>query len=424
MTNDHYPMTNLKPVVLHINTFDQGGGAEKFCLDFVIRSGVEAYMLVKEKKTDYEFIDEINKFNLNNVFLFLDKVLWKLNIKKFSLLKWFREYKKSHSLTERLNFTYSNLRKHPFYKKANIIHLHNIHGNYFDLDALKKIAKEKIIIWSLHDMWAFTGGESFVLENENYKIGKGDTPYNIYYPLNNPNVDRRDYYLRKKKKLYASISNKIVFVTGSPWLTECLKSSWVFNDKLEVSLIRESINTDTFHNNRKRDWLTARILIVNVKNYYKGTEILQNVFTKTKTNFDIYVIGNDIPINFSNHRIYQLEYVKTDEGLSELFNNIDILIFPSLQDNNPLMVSCAMSCGVCVIGTETSGIINQLVEGAGILFKYKDEDSLLEKIEFAVNNLKAVRDIGLVAEQKARKLFDSSKMYNDYKNLYQELLDR
>ena len=414
----------MKPVVLHINTFDKGGGAEKFCMDFVLNSGVEACMLVKEKKTDFEIVDNINKFNIINVLSFIDKVLWKIHIRKLSILKWFSKYKVSYSLTEKLNCTYYNLKRHPFYKKANIIHLHNIHGNYFDLKALKNIAKDKIIIWSLHDMWAITGGESFVLENENYKIGKGSTPYNIYYPLNNPKKDRRDYYLKLKKKLYRAISDKLVFVTGSPWLTDCLRTSFVFNDKLDVRLIREGISTDVFHNHRKRNWGTPRILIINIKNYYKGTEILQNVFSKTSADIDLYVIGKDLPINFNKQNVNQLDYVKTDEALCELFNNIDIMIFPSLQDNNPLMVCSAMSCGVCVIGTETSGIINQLDEGAGILFKYNDEKSLLEKIEFATNNLKTVRDIGSVAEQKAINLFDSSKMYNDYKNLYQELLDK
>lgn len=411
-----------KIIVLHINTFDKGGGAEKFCMDFVINSGVENYLLVKDKTTNYDFVDFINKYSINNFLVIIDKILWKLHFRKLSICRLYIKFKKQYSFTEQLNCTYYNLKKHPFYRKANIIHLHNIHGNYFDLNSLIKIAKEKKIIWSLHDMWAFTGGEAFVLENENYKIGKGETPYNIYYPLSNPKIDKRNYNLKKKKKIYKKICENIYFITGSLWLTDCFKSSYVYNNKLNVQLIPEGINVKQFYNRRERSWDIPRILIVNVKNYYKGTEILQNIFLKTKSVFEIDVIGNDISINYNNYQVHYKSYVTSDDALCELFNRIDILIFPSLQDNCPLMVSCAMACGVCVLATETSGLINQLENGAGLLFKYNDENDLIEKIEYAARDLNNTRNIGIIAEERAKNIFNSELMYEEYKRLYKEVI--
>ena len=74
---------------------------------------------------------------------------------------------------DNFNFTYSKLKKIKEYQAAQIIHLHNIHGGYFDLNDLRKIAKEKIIVWTLHDMWAITGGESYIMDDENFN-GKMD----------------------------------------------------------------------------------------------------------------------------------------------------------------------------------------------------------------------------------------------------------
>lgn len=41
----------------------------------------------------------------------------------------------------------------------DIIHLHNIHGYYLNVEILFKFLKEinKRVIWTLHDCWAFTG---------------------------------------------------------------------------------------------------------------------------------------------------------------------------------------------------------------------------------------------------------------------------
>ena len=41
----------------------------------------------------------------------------------------------------------------------DIIHLHNLHGYYINVELLFKFLKEykKPVIWTLHDCWAFTG---------------------------------------------------------------------------------------------------------------------------------------------------------------------------------------------------------------------------------------------------------------------------
>src|SRR5437868_2451712 len=116
--------------ILHVNTFDRGGGAEDFSFDFVHESGFDCTLMVKSK--------------------------------------------------------FSKLKRHRAYKEADIIHLHNIHGGFFDISAFAKIAREKKIVWTLHDMWFLTGGEAYTFGNENFKKGIGHTPFGEYYPLKSP----------------------------------------------------------------------------------------------------------------------------------------------------------------------------------------------------------------------------------------------
>ena len=68
------------------------------------------------------------------------------------------------------------------------------------LSALQKIDKEKKVIWTLHDMWAITGGEAHIFDDKGYLSGNAKTPFIKNYPLNNPALDNRKHYLLKKNE--------------------------------------------------------------------------------------------------------------------------------------------------------------------------------------------------------------------------------
>ena len=70
-----------------------------------------------------------------------------------------------HERDKSVRFAYSignmgvDLSNHPLVKEADIIHLHWISQGLISVEGLKKLAEiGKPIVWSLHDMWAFTGG--------------------------------------------------------------------------------------------------------------------------------------------------------------------------------------------------------------------------------------------------------------------------
>src|SRR5687768_6423356 len=42
------------------------------------------------------------------------------------------------------------------FQQADVVHLHNLHGGYFNVGALEHLAHYKPLVWTLHDMWALT----------------------------------------------------------------------------------------------------------------------------------------------------------------------------------------------------------------------------------------------------------------------------
>lgn len=127
----------------------------------------------------------------------------------------------------------------------DIIHLHNIHGYYINIQILFDYLKEsgKKIIWTLHDCWAFTGHCSyFDLANcDRWKNGCESCPNKKKYPKSI--IDRSYFNWNKKNKLFSNVPN-LSIVTPSEWLAALIKQS--FLSEYNVTVIHNGIDTNIF----------------------------------------------------------------------------------------------------------------------------------------------------------------------------------
>jgi glycosyltransferase involved in cell wall biosynthesis len=398
--------------VLHISISDHLGGAEMFANAFVHSGYFDARLAVQKKKLSSAKVIELQGTFSDRLFLFLDKILFKIGIKK--------SFRQLFSITETFNGTYKKLHSIPFYKEADIIHLHNIHGGYFDLDALIKIAAEKPIVWTMHDMWAITGGEAHTFGNKNYVKGIGQTPYANVYPLRNPWVDLRDYYLKKKKEIYKKIAPGTVWIPASHWLEKCVRESYVFNENMRVKTIHYGIDLQTFRNHNMRTWNVPRVLFFNSKSPFKGGEIFTDLIPELADNYELFVVGDKLKTEPAH--VTYLSFFTDRNRLAELYNSVDMLVFPSKADTFPFTVLEAMACGVCVMGSDVCGITEQLSDENGILFKSEDNRDLLEKLKNCFSDLASVRKTGEKASINASKHYTLDEMYRKYEEIYTELV--
>jgi glycosyltransferase involved in cell wall biosynthesis len=99
----------------------------------------------------------------------------------------------------------------------------------------------------------------------------------------------------------------------------------------------------------------------------------------------------------------------------------DLLAYPTLADNHPLVVLEAMSKGVCVVAFGTGGIGEQIVDGlTGILTKPGDWDGLAELASDALLTGRAAR-IARTAQDLGRARFSVQRMVRDYERIYERL---
>ena len=128
----------------------------------------------------------------------------------------------------------------------DIIHLHNIHGYFINMEILFHYLSQanKPVVWTLHDCWAFAGHCSYFdyVQCDKWKSGCFDCPQKGKYPKSLVR-DNSAWNYHEKMELFTSIQDMKI-VTPSQWLADLVKQSYL--KKYPVNVIHNGINLDAF----------------------------------------------------------------------------------------------------------------------------------------------------------------------------------
>ena len=309
----------------------------------------------------------------------------------------------------------------------NIIHLHNIHGGYFQTNLLPKLAKIAPIVWTFHDMFPITGHCAHSFECEKWKTGCGNCERLDIYP--SIKKDRTKFLWNYKNRIYNSADFTIV--TPSLWLKKCVEQSFLKNK--EVRLIYNGIDLETFKKNDKAEARSElalpqdkKIVLFSanggVKNPFKGGDFVFQSFEKLKNRSDILFLNIGGKNEEKSANWLDFGYIKEPQTMAKLYSAADIYLFPTLADNCPLTAIESLACGLPVVTFETGGV-PEIVENnkTGFLVKYKNGEMLTEALEKLLDDddLRQKMSENAVA---ASKRFSSKRMALEYLKLYEELL--
>ncbi|MEA3452685.1 MAG: glycosyltransferase, partial [Bacteroidota bacterium] len=208
--------------VVIINTYDVAGGAAIAALRLakaLEKQNIDITMLVQKKKTDEQIVQQTN----NNFFNRKKKLFY------FAFERLLFKFKERDP-SVRFDFSIANIgediSKHKLVQDADIIHFHWINFGFLSLKSLSKIfALKKTIIWTLHDMWPFTGGCHHAYECNNYVQQCGNCPF-LKKPFEN---DLSFKIWAKKNALFSN--QKLNIVSVSSWLSQRAKNSSLFKNK-------------------------------------------------------------------------------------------------------------------------------------------------------------------------------------------------
>lgn len=309
-------------------------------------------------------------------------------------------------------------------KKYNpdVIHLHNIHGYYINIEILFNYLKKsgKKVIWTLHDCWAFTGHCAYFdyVECNKWKNGCYKCPQKKEYPISNFK-DNSKWSYDKKKELFTLIDkDKLTIVTPSNWLAGLVKQSYL--KKYRVEVINNGIDLEIFKptksNFREKYNIGNKKIILGVASYWdrrKGLNYFVDLSKKIDKNYQIVIVGvskkqkEKLPSN-----IIAITRTNNVNELVEIYSTSDIFLNPTLEDNFPTTNLEALACGTPVVTFDTGGSGESISKNCGKIMKKNN----IKYMKDIIKNFNKKNYIDNCVERA--KLYSKLEKFEQYITLY------
>ena len=413
--------SSVKPIIF--SSSDTAGGAQRAAYRVMLsqlNNNIPSRLFVNRKFSDDKnvFTPLINHIYIQNrIRSFIGTLISNYISKKFN----------------KNNFYSLNIINSPWPKllnnsNANIIDLHWFGGESLSIKDVKKIKKN--IVYTMHDMWAFSGIEHYdsaylidLLDN-NKKIVANNYQYKVFgFDINKWTINRKKKYLRKN-----------IVISPSHWLARQIKKSKVMND-WDIRIIPYPIDLNVFKPMDKK--YSRKILNINqnkhiilfgaiggTRDLRKGFDLFLECLKHFKSSdIEILIFGQSKPKNFfkTDCKINWIGEIKNDHALSLVYNASDIMVVPSRIDNLPQTAMEAQSCGVPVVGFNIAGMEDVVLNNkTGYLVDPFDTKKLSDKIFYLINNKKIKEDFSINSELRAKNLWNQKTVSNQYKKVYEE----
>lgn len=348
--------------VVLVNTWENSGGAAVACNRLFYaykKKGIDVKYLVLGKTSKDSHVIELPQSR------FWKKIYSSTFYLEQAILKLIKKQHVDYSL-----ITFGlKLSRYKQVQEADIIHLHWIHNSFIDIQDLNTlIEKGKKVYWTMHDMWAFTGGCHYAGACNQYL-----TECKSCIALKNSNFDfltKYQYQIKNKLKL-----EKIKFITPSQWLCDIAKQSHL----LKSSAIKAIPNTIDVENFKPIDKSTALNILnvnldhrlktllfvsMNTKDPRKGFNELKKAIIQycntSKETTQLIIIGRseiDQELDsLTNLKIHRLGRISDMKIIAAAYSYADVFLIPSNQDNLPNTVLESLSCGTGVVAFNVGGI--------------------------------------------------------------------
>ena len=409
--------------ILIVNTSDIEGGAAKAAFRLhkaLLYQGIDSQMLVQHKFSDeYTIIgpnSKVEKF-INLVRPSIDQIpviFYKGRTKTLFSPAW----KGNKKIIQKINEI-----------NPDIVHLHWICGGMIKIEDIAKIKAP--IVWSLHDNWAFTGGCHY---NENCDAFI-DNCGNCKILVSNKENDLSRKIFKRKQKTYSKIQN-LTIIGLSKWINEYSKNSALLKVKKHINL-PNPIDTNIF---KPFDKEKARELwnlpknkklilfgAINAtgdprKGFKQLSEALQKLNKTSKIEFVVF--GSSKPKNTPNLGL-KTNYVgklRDEVSLMTLYNAVDVMVVPSLQENLSNVIMESLACALPVVGFDIGGNRDMIEHKKnGYLAKPFNTTDLKNGIEWILNN-ESYQRLCQNAREKVVKEFDSKVVAKKYIAIYEQIL--
>lgn len=321
------------------------------------------------------------------------------------------------------------------------LHLHNLHGGYFDLRGLPRLSEGVPTFLTTHDAWLLSGHCAHSLSCERWESGCGACPALWTHPA--VPRDRTAFNWARKRDIAAR--SRLYVASPSEWLAAKVRRSILMPGVRELRVIPNGVDLSTFtpgDRGAARHALgldiTRPLVLVSAEALQPRTWRDAGIFRAALSRLggpaasaQWVALGETGPaVQVGAVRVEQRAREDDDARLAQWFQAADAYVHPARADTFPYMVIEALACGTPVIATAVGGIPEQVlsagfVDGAvgsagadratGALVPALDAAALARTITALLGlDASARTALGANAAADARSRFDIRRTADDY----------
>lgn len=314
----------------------------------------------------------------------------------------------------------------------DVINLHWVCGGYLQIETVAKFNKP--LIWTLHDMWPFTGGCHYSQGCDRYINSCGACPQ----LRSSQQWDLSRWVWRRKAKAWKNLN--LTIVTPSRWLAKCAQSSSLLRN-FRVEVIPNGLDPKRYKPinrqvarellNLPQDQQLILFGSISDSDSRKGVHLLQPALEKLgnakwQDRIGLIAFGTSQPNNPSNlgFKSHSLGQLDDDVSLALVYSAADVFVAPSIQDNLPNTVMEALACGTPCVGFNIGGMPDMIEhQQNGYLAQPFEVEDLSQGIAWVLEDQERYQKLCDRARAKVEQEFTQTLQAHRYLALFNQIVD-
>ena len=444
---------NSSLAVLQVSALDRAGGAEQVAWNLFQayrQAGLSSWLAVGKKRSNEDNVFVIQEKSAQDgwgqLCLGLAQVLNPLAGKLRGVLRlqaWLRHISKGRDWIAdqrgQENFYFPGswdlLNQAP--QMPSVLHLHNLHGGYFDPRALTALSSAVPVILTLHDAWLLSGNCAHSFACERWKTGCGNCPDITIYP--GLKIDSTAINWQRKKEIFSQA--QLYIATPCQWLMDKVNDSILAPAMMEGRVIPNGVDVQVFHpGDRQQARVQLGLPIDQPILLFVANGIKNNPFKDYETlRAAIAWIGNKStqPVHFvalgeqgQTEQLGQVtvHYIKPTTHLdivASYYRAADIYVHASKAETFPNSILEAMACNLPVVASKVGGIGEQVIDGVtGLLVEPRNSEQMALALLRLLENPALRLQMGAAGLERVREYFTLAHQAKQYQQWYEEIVQR
>jgi glycosyltransferase involved in cell wall biosynthesis len=317
-------------------------------------------------------------------------------------------------------------------RPPDVINLHWVCNGYLTIETFPKFRQP--LVWTVHDMWPFTGGCHYTGDCQKYLDACGACPQ----LKSHRDFDLSRWVWQRKAKAWRGLN--LTLVSPSRWMAEQMQASALLR-QVPVNVIPNGIDLQRYQPRQKA---VVRTLLNLPPDPYlilfgagggtsdprKGFALLQAALqqlaqTEWGTRIQLVVFGavppeTPLALGFPVHYMGKLQ---DDLSLAMVYAAADVFVAPSVQENLSNTVVEAIACGTPCVAFKIGGMPDLIDHHqTGYLARPYEVEDLARGIVWVLEDAERHRALQIGAREKAEREFSEQLQAQRYRTLFAELV--